>query len=566
MRFISSVAGKKFYILILILTQILLGASGVLYALLMRGTIDAAVAGKPGEFVKNIIEFALLVIGQIALRAVLRFMNEYAKSAYENSFKKRLFETLMYRDYGSVVETHSGEWMNRLTSDTQVVADGLVSIVPGALGMLAKIVSAVVMIVIFEPRFGLILFPGCALLVVITLIFRRHLKNLHKNVQESDGKVRMYLQDHLGSLAVVKTFAREEAALDGVSELMKDHRKARIIRNRFSNFCNIGFGAVMHGAYCIGVIYGGYGILTGTLTYGTMTALLQLIGQIQTPLANITGYVPAYYSMIASAERLMEAEFFSPDYDPEEKVHSSEEVLSLYRSDFAGFGFKDVDFAYADKIPVLTDFSMMINRGEFVALTGPSGCGKSTILRLLMNLYKPVSGERFLLVCPHGETEAIGTRANSRSSMYSVMELNSSWRRLFAYVPQGNQLMAGSIREILTFSDPEKMRNDELINRSLAISCAGFVTELENGVDTILGERGQGLSEGQIQRIAIARAVCSERPILLLDEATSSLDEQTERQVLDNIRAMTDKTVIIVTHRPAALAVCDREVNLQPRS
>ena len=192
---------------------------------------------------------------------------------------------------------------------------------------------------------------------------------------------------------------------------------------------------------------------------------------------------------------------------------------------------------------VLHNLNLEINKGEYVVFTGTSGCGKSTILKLFLCLYELDEGERYLI-----------TKSGHQP-------LTSSWRSLFAYVPQGNQLLSGSLREIIAFGDKEKMYQEEKMHQALMIACAEeFVSGLENGLDTVLGERGTGLSEGQMQRIAIARAVFSDRPILLLDEATSSLDEQTEMELLDHLRSMTDKTVVLVTHRAAVLKICDKEI------
>ena len=194
---------------------------------------------------------------------------------------------------------------------------------------------------------------------------------------------------------------------------------------------------------------------------------------------------------------------------------------------------------------VLEHLSLELRKGAFVAFTGHSGSGKSTALKLLMSLYPLDSGERYV----HG---AAGEQP-----------LDASWRGLFAYVPQGNQLLSGTIREIVAFGDAEGMRKEQELWRALRVACAeDFVAALDKGLDSSLGEGGAGLSEGQMQRIAIARAVFSDRPVLLLDEATSSLDAETERQVLENLRAMTDRTVLIVTHRPAALELCDKRIDL----
>ena len=534
LHFINEVAGKgRLYIIFLLLVQMVLGISSVFYALLLRGLIDGAVAHDSSKMITYCILFAALVAGQIALRAVLRFLEEYAKATYENEFKSRLFAGLLTHNYGAVTATHSGEWMNRLTSDTVVVSEGLATIVPGVAGMITKMAGALVIILIMEPRFAYILVPGGVLLVLLSYIFRKQLKKLHKQMQEKDGLVRIFLQEHLGSLMIVKAFGKEKDSLTEAESPMSEHKKARMRKNHFSNVCNIGFGAVMNGAYVFGAVYGAFGIYNGTMTYGTFMAMLQLISQIQNPFANITGYLPKYFAMLASAERLMEIEAYKKD-----EVRAGDEV---YNVDNSTFGLSHVDFTYLPPVItegdaimpiVLKDYSLMIRKGEFVAFTGPSGCGKSTVLKLMMGLYTVDAGE-----------------------VYGCDRL------MFAYVPQGNQLMSGSIRDIITFSDKDKTGDEVGIYRALHIACAdGFIAELEHGIDTLLGERGMGLSEGQMQRLAIARAIYSDRPVLLLDEATSALDAGTEEAVLENLRSMTDKTVIIVTHRPAALKLCDRQV------
>lgn len=572
LKYISRVSGKtKVHIITLLLVQMSLGMSSVFYALFFRDVIDGAVSHDREAMIHSILCLVLLVMLQIAFRAVVRFLQEYANAGFENAFKERLFTVLLTKDYGAVTAVHSGEWVNRLTSDTTVIAEGLSTILPGIGEMLTKMCGAAVMILIIEPRFGLLLIPGGLLLVVLTYIFRKQLKKLHKKVQEADGKVRVFFQEHLESLVIIKSYAREDKSVAESVDKMREHKQARIKKNHFSNLCNVGFASAMNGAYLLGVVYSAFGIYHGTVSYGTLMALLQLIGQIQTPFANITGYLPKYYAMIASAERLMEVERFADDGGSavgdtiqQEKELPEVDQLADDRERTAGItiqqendrtetfftelGLCRAGFSYESeekgRTEVFENLDFSIRRGEFVAFTGASGCGKSTVLKLLMSLYPLKSGEKYIEVSDRGK----------------VRELDASFRKLFAYVPQGNLLMSGSIRDIVTFGEAEVIT--DRMKKALDISCAlDFVSELPQGVETVLGERGTGLSEGQMQRIALARAIYSDRPVLLLDEATSALDEQTEKKLLTNLRAMTDKTVIIVTHRQAALSVCDREVH-----
>lgn len=540
-KWLSAVIGrKKIYIALLLAVQAVLGVTSVLYAMLLRSVIDNAVKGDHDGFIAYLLGMILLVLGEILLRAAVRFLTEFSHASIENALKDRLFNNLLVRDYADVSATHSAEWLNRLTNDTVVCANGITDILPGIAGMIVKMVGAMIMILAIEPKFAYILIPGGAALIGLTYAFRRVLKRLHKNIQEQDGKLRIFMQERIESMPIVRSYAAEQQSRQTAEDKMNAHKSARMRRNHFSNFCNMGFGAAMNGMYLLGVAYGGFGILHGTVSYGTLTAILQLINQIQAPFANITGFLPKWYAMTASAERLMEVEVYPNDT---KEPMSNAQIHDFYENELRSFGFENARFAYksADENPlVLENISIEVKKGDYVALTGHSGCGKSTMLKLFMCLYRLDGGMRYY-------------------TSDTKHELTSEYRRLFAYVPQGNQLMSGTIREVVTFADADRLNDDEKIRKALKIACAEeFVTDL----DTVLGEKGQGLSEGQMQRIAIARAIFSDDPILLLDEATSALDENTEKQVLENLRNMTDKTVLIVTHRPKALEICNRILHI----
>lgn len=539
LKWLSDVVEKyKINILILSLMQAILGGSSIIYALFLRNGIDKATEKNKSGFMIAFVSIVVLVLLQIILRAFVRWLEENSRSTIENILKSRLFETLLKKDYASVTAVHSGEWINRLTSDTKISADGAVDIIPNIIGMAVKMSGAFVTLFIIEPKFIFILLPGGAGLILLTYMFRKKLKKLHRLIQENDGKLRIFMQEHLSSLIIVKSFSVEQNTIEQGNKKMSVHKDSRMKRNYFSNICNIGFSVAMNGMYLIGFIYCGFGIIKNTVSYGTLTAILQLISQIQSPFANITGYLPKFYAMVSSAERLREAEDFPNDCT--EKIFSKDEVISFYNNEFSAIKLNHVFFTYKNKENVIDNLNIEIKKGENIAFIGHSGCGKSTVLKLIMCLYH----------CDKGNIVLQKTQGEE-------IPLTSRWHKLFAYVPQGNHLMNGTIKEIITFSDMQV--NEKMLNLALEISRANeFISKLENGIDTQLGENGTGLSEGQMQRIAIARAIYSDAPLLLLDEATSSLDEQTERHILDNLKKMTDKTVLFVTHRLVALDICNK--------
>jgi len=546
---LQAVRGKRRYVAALTAVQVALGLAGVVYSLLFRELVDSAVERDGSGFAVAFGIVAAVTLLRLALTALNKWLDEFTRSGVENTLKSRLFATLLHKDYATVTAVHSGEWMNRLTSDTVVVANGVAQIIPNVVGMTVKIVGALTAVVILQPLLGLLILPAGLLLLLITRLFRPALKRLHTRIQESDGALRVFLQERLDNLLIVTTFSREEQSGELAQERMDVHRRARLRRNRILNICNFGFGVAIHGMYLLGAGICGMGIIEGTVSFGTLTAVLQLIGQLQNPFAGFSGYLSQWYSMTASAERLMEAEQFADDR--QKLPLTDEESRELYQGPFRGLRTEKLCFSYGEPEEegsvTIRDLDMELRKGEFVSLVGPSGCGKSTLLKLLLCLYAPDSGK--IEILEEGEM---------------ATPLTAAHRGLFAYVPQGNQLMSGTIRRVVAFDDEEKMRQEQNLWEALRVACADeFVEKLPQGLDTPLGEHGSGLSEGQIQRLAVARAICSRRPILFLDEATSALDEETEARLLDNLRTMTDRTVLIITHRPRACAVCDRVVEMK---
>lgn len=558
----ETASGTRWKIGLLLFVRAIIALVNVGAALILRDMINAAVSHRSVLFFAKFAVFIGMVCIRVVAGAANRFLQEDICSELENKWKNRLFSALLEKNYGCVSAVHSGEWMTRLTNDTVIVANGMTNILPDMGGMFVKLVGATGAILLMEPRFLYLLAPGTMVLIIISYLSRKKMKQLHKNVQEEDGKLRAFLQECFAGMLVVRSYGTEQITIHQATEKMHQHKAARMKRNRFSNICNTGFSVLMNATYIAGACYCGYGILTDTISYGSFIAILQLIGQLQSPLANISGILPRYYAMISSTERLMEVETLDDANSYErKKLH---EVLEVYQTGLEKIVLEDVSFSYLRPVQALSrdngktglpdllienrnkflafsGWNFEIKKGEYIAITGSSGCGKSTLLKLLMCLYEPDQGGRYLQI---GGKKVL---------------LDGSWQRLFAYVPQGNYLMSGTIREMVAFSDYRQMNDEKAIWGALSIACADeFVRKLAHGVDTMLGERGSGLSEGQLQRLAIARAVFSRCPVMILDECSSALDEATEEQLLINLRTMTDRTVIIITHRQAALNICDQ--------
>lgn len=536
---INNVVGRnKWQIALLIFIQVVQNLAAIIKILFLGNAVNYLVSKNINGFIFNLIIFIIIILCQILSGCLYRYFNELVLSNIENCFKSKLFDAILNRKYSEIARIHSGEWMNRLTSDTTLVASSLVNNLPEFVGQAIRLIGALGAILWIEPRVLVIIVLGGIALTIFIKIFKKLMKNLHKRIQETDGKLRIFLQERIESLLIVKTFTKEEETKHMALDLMDDHKKARLNRNKLLNIFYSGYSLGVNGAYVLGVIFCGFGIFNNTMSFGSFVAILQLIEQVQAPFAGLTGFIPKYYAMIASSERLMEAENIDEEID---NILDDLSIKNIYDKNFEYLGIKNGIFRY--KTPtnmdentntpiVLDNFNFEIKKGEHVAFTGPSGCGKSTVLKILMNLYRLDEGEAYIIL------------DNKKQ------ELDNKWKKLFAYVPQGNQLFNGTIRETIAFGDANEMKNEKKIHEAIKIACADdFINKLDNGIDTILGEKGAGLSEGQVQRIAIARAIFSGRPILLLDEVTSALDETVAGRILNNLKIMTDKTVIMVTHR-----------------
>ena len=319
--------------------------------------------------------------------------------------------------------------------------------------------------------------------------------------------------------------------------LQQNNFRIKRIRNYISIFAATGFSFVFALGYMYALIWGAFAISDHTITYGVLTSMLALVSQIQGPVRGISSILPSYYSALASAERLMDIE----NLENEEIINKSDiDVLKLY-SQTEKIVFDNITFSYGRE-DVLKNTSLELNKGDFVLLAGISGIGKSTLTKLLLNVITPDNGEIYLSLANGGR-----------------VYIDKNVRSMFSYVPQGNFLLSGTIKDNIAFT--ANSPDDEKIIKAAKIACAyDFIEKLPQKLDTVVGENGKGLSEGQIQRIAIARAVYCDSPIIIFDEATSALDADTEVQLLKNLKTLKNKTCILISHKMAAKEICNKEI------
>lgn len=539
-------------IIVLSVSNMILALVTTILALASKYAIDAAQNAANAtsedvrmEYIKLIIVFGVAILAIITGRMLLRIYTQSlaikVQAKMEMELRSRLFQDILSKKFECINTYHSGELMNRLTSDIKIITDGLTTIVPNLLYFITQFLGAFIVLVVFDWRFTLVFLVAGVVISFVTLIFRGKLKNLHKKVQETDGKVRSFFQETIESILVVKTFGVENNFKTKGDELQQINYDVKMKRRRITVFSGAGFSFVFNVGYLMALVWCTLQVCVHAMTYGTLTMVLQLVSQIQTPFVNITKVVPQYYSVVASAERIIEIENIE-----REDINTKVDKVEFYQK-LDKISFENIQFNYGRET-VLEQGNASLDKGDFVAIRGISGIGKSTLMKMLLGVFIPNKGS-IRLYLNNGQYKEAG--ADTRS--------------LFSYVPQGNYLFSGTLRENILLVNPNA--DEDKIKEALKLSdILDFVEGLPEGLDTVIGEKGLGISEGQAQRLAIARALLSEAPILLLDEATSALDAETEQRVLDNIKKLNKKTCIIITHKAAALDVCNKEFIIQDKT
>lgn len=525
----------RFSILAICILKVLLVGCCLLIPLATRGLIDGAASQNGPQLGWSAAVLTLTVLGTRVLSLGIGVLSVRADADLQKGLREMVLRELMKKQYASLSSFHSGELVSRILSDVTVVKNGILEILPGMVTMAVSFFGAAILLIGMDWRFVAVLIVGGLLGLALIVLMERPLKTRHAAVQEAEAKYHASLQETLENLLLVKASGSGKRMERQVGE--KQDHLAAVQREKgfFNTAMNQGIHLIFQLSWLLCLLWGGVGIYRGGITYGMLAAMLQLVNQVQGPISGVAGLAGQAYAAVSSAERIREL-LALPEEPRTVRRELDGGVLTELRLENVQFGYD------RDAQPVLQQVSCTIRAGEFVAVTGISGEGKSTLFRLLLGVYPPDSG-------------SLSVRLHFPDQDRDV-PIGPDTRSLFAYIPQGNTLFSGTLREnIAMFAENVP---DERILEAARLACIGELIEtLPDGLDTVLGERGVGVSEGQAQRIAIARGILTKAPVLLMDESTSALDEQTEARLLENLSRLPGRTCLIVTHRKAALEICD---------
>lgn len=526
----------------------------------MQRAIDIASGSLEGSLLMAVVVMAALILGEFAVGISRVWIRNILGVKAQNRMQQRVLARLLRSEWRGREAMHSGDIINRLEQDVKTVVTFLTETLPSTLSTVAMFLGAFVYLLQMDTWLAVTTVAILPVFILVSRIYIAYMRRYNRKVRDTDSLIQNLLTETMQHRMLVKTMEADAQMLDRLDDTQQTLRqwvRKRTLFSVASNFfLNLGFAI----GFLVAFLWGALRLHGGTLTFGGMTAFLQLVNRIQGPARDLAKLVPAFVSVFTAAERLMELEDI-----PEEQQGEPRMIPAP-----CGILFDHVTFNYGapGQQPALSDFSADFKPATCTAIMGETGTGKTTLIRLLLALVKPQEGEIsiYSLECRDESVEfAAATNevsaAVANSTLYTVNSSLSPLHRCnFVYVPQGNTLLSGTLRENLQLGNP--LATDQQMHEALKMACADFAEELPEGLDTRFSEQGGGLSEGQAQRIAIARALLRPGSILLLDEATSALDVETEKKVLENILSDHRRTVIFVTHRPAVVEYCSQVITI----
>lgn len=529
----------KFQIVFYIFLGVLTTVMGLASSVGSKYLIDAVTGQDSG----NIALIALFIVAMglfsIGINAITTMISARINIKVNNEIQAEVFDKILVADWISMKEFHSGDLLNRLNGDVNTVASSILSWIPSLITRSAQFFGILAIILYYDPTMAVIALGSAPVMLIVSKTLMKKMRDYNKRMRQVSSDVMSFNEESFQNIQSIKAFDLVGLFSKRLRDVQQNYKDVFLDYNKFSVYTSSFMSVVgMFVAYaCFG--WGVYRLWTGHITFGTMTLFVQLSGQLSSSFKSIVSLVPSAISATTSAGRIME--FFKIKDESE----LEDDKAKLIQNNTQGKGLSvvldDVEFSYNENKTVFQHADVVANPGEIVALVGPSGEGKTTMIRLLLGLINTKSGN-----------------ASIRDINGVSCKISSATRRFFAYVPQGNTIFSGTIAENMRMVKQDA--TDAEIVEALKAACAyDFVNKLPDGINSKVGERGSGFSEGQAQRLSIARALLRKSPILLLDEATSALDVFTERQVLRNIMNMGyARTCIVTTHRPSVLTMCDK--------
>ncbi|WP_029233685.1 ABC transporter ATP-binding protein [Butyrivibrio sp. VCB2006] len=504
-------------------------------AIIGKEMIDRAAVGNLSDLWKIIAIYVVVILGAQLLGIISTLVSTVVYEKFGFGIRKKVYRRILDTCWIDVSKYHTGDLMTRLTSDVSAVSDGIANTIPTIIRLVVELLVTFFTLAYYDLRLALFALLVAPIAMFASVILGRKLKYLTVKVQETESKYRSFMQESLANILIEKSFCLEDYSEERLTQLRDERIYWVFKRNRTNMYASAAMGLSFQLGYIVAFAWGAICIANKTITYGTMTVFLQLVNRIQSPIVSLAQLVPRLISMLASAGRIIELQNL-PKEKYEGKAIEPEKI---------GVKVETVSFGYTDEL-VFDQASIDFKPGEFTAIVGKSGIGKTTLVRLIMAFTNKMKGN---IEFYNAKGETIPACPDARN--------------FIAYVPQGNTLFSGSIKDNVLMGKKDAT-DEEVVTALKSAAAYDFVNEFPDGIDTVIGEKGVGISEGQAQRIAIARALVRKAPFLILDEATSSLDESTELSVLEGIRRWNPSpTCLLITHRRSVLQYCDREIKIE---
>lgn len=498
----------------------------------VKRAIDVASHAVEGSIYLAVGIMGMLILAGFAINISGVWVRNILGIKAQNRMQQRMLDRILRSEWHGREKRHSGDVLNRLEFDVNNVVGFLTETIPNTISVIALFAGSFFYLFSMDPLLAALIVVMLPLFILTSKIYVGHMRKLTREVRNSDSRVQSVLQETIQHRMLIKTMEKDEAMVDKLEGMQSELRHNVVRRTRFSVLSNLilNFGFAL--GYLVAFLWSALRMSAGTLTFGGMTAFLQLVAKIQGPARNLTKLVPAFVSVFTAAERLMELEE-NPLEEQGEPIDMSD------REGGVGIRISDVSYAYDDADGrVIDHLSFDFRPNTCTAILGETGAGKTTLIRLILALMRPTDGHVYIY------------------NREKQMDMSPRMRCNIVYVPQGNTLLSGTIRDNLRMGRLDA--TDQEMMQALQTACAGFVSGLPHGLDTSCSEAGGGLSEGQAQRIAIARALLRTGSVMIFDEATSALDPDTERQLLANLLKDHRHTIIFITHRPAVVDYCDQ--------